>query len=72
MAKARKSGCTTVTFKRRKRGGKLMPKSKWVSVTRCEGKKLATSAKRRWNRQVRARELCRRGRGKVKLITSNC
>jgi hypothetical protein len=40
MAKKRKRrslgrACTTVIFKREKRGGKKLPKSKWKRVTFC-------------------------------------
>lgn len=41
MAKKRKrrslgkAGCTTVIFKRDKKGGKKLPKSKWKRVTFC-------------------------------------
>lgn len=34
------SNCEHVTFKRRVKGGKVLPKSKWVHAVRCKGRKL--------------------------------
>jgi hypothetical protein len=50
-------GCDTVTFKRRSATSKVLPKSKWVTVKRCEGRSLSTSAKRRFKHA----DVCRRG-----------
>ena len=47
-ARARRGagGCKTVVFKRRKRGGKVLPRSQWTEVRRCPGRKLrATNPK---------------------------
>jgi hypothetical protein len=60
-SKRSKAGCTTVTFKRRTKGGKILPKSQWTEVTRCPTKKLSASAKRRYVREKKAREICRVG-----------
>lgn len=32
--------CTEVTFKRAKAGGRVLPRSQWVTTVRCSGKKL--------------------------------
>jgi len=32
--------CKEVTFKRARRGGKVLPKSRWKTVLRCENRKL--------------------------------
>ncbi len=49
--------CTPVTFKRKKKGGKILPRSQWRTVNRCEGRSLSTSAKRRFHKE----DVCRRG-----------
>ena len=55
MARRRSSGkCTTVTFKRSAKGRKIRPRSAWVTVKRCEGRKLRAHNRRQ----------CRRGKGK--------
>ena len=55
--------CKEVTFKRgpkTKTGkkGRLLPKSQWKTVTRCEGRKLSTKAKKRWDKQ-KGKVICR-------------
>lgn len=32
--------CKVITFKRLRRGGSLLPRSQWVTVTRCKGRRL--------------------------------
>lgn len=46
MERGRRLGCKRVTFKRRKRGGKTLPKSKWISVVRCSGRRLKATNRR--------------------------
>lgn len=41
--RARRRGaptCKTITFKRRVRGGRILPRSQWVTVRRCKGRRL--------------------------------
>jgi hypothetical protein len=56
MAKRRRGACKRVTFKRARAGGKVRPKSQWVTVSRCEGRKLKAHNRRQ----------CRRGGAKGK------
>jgi hypothetical protein len=32
--------CTTIVFKRKRKGGKVLPQSQWKRVRRCKGRKL--------------------------------
>ena len=81
--RSRRSGCTLVTFKRRTAKGKVLPKGKQVTVERCEGRKLSTSAKRRFTAMKRRGDICikksgsiKRGRntirGSFKLFSNRC
>jgi hypothetical protein len=42
--------CKEVVFKRKAKGGKVLPKSQWVTVLRCEGKKLKATNRRQCRR----------------------
>ena len=53
--------CTTIVFKRKKKGGKTLPKSQWKRVRRCKGRKLRYHGGKRchaggsdWKQKVRA------------------
>lgn len=50
-----KGACTTITFKRARKGGKIRARSAWVTVRRCEGRKLKAHNRRQ----------CRRGKAKT-------
>jgi len=58
------AGCDLVTF--HTKGGKA------VKIVRCRNRKLATSASKRYKRMVRAGEICRKGKGKVKRFSTSC
>jgi len=47
---ARRAGCKTITFKRKSKGGKLLPRSQWVTIQRCESKKLKATNRRQCRR----------------------
>lgn len=52
MERGKRLGCKRVTFKRARRGGKLLPKSRWISVIRCSGRHLkATNPRQCKNRK---------------------
>jgi hypothetical protein len=55
--RAARPKCRTITFKREKRGGKILPRSQWRTVERCEGR----SAKGKWKRAASKRVQCRKG-----------
>lgn len=47
-ARTRRSGssCTTITFKRAHKGGRILPRSQWRTVTRCKSRKLKAHNRR--------------------------
>jgi len=58
--------CTTYVVKKRRKGGKTLPKSQWKVVRRCKGRKLRYHGGKRcraggadWKAKVRA--MARRG-----------
>lgn len=48
MARRGRGKCKRITFK--KKNGRKLPKSKWVTVTRCEGRSLKGHNKRQCKR----------------------
>lgn len=69
VKRGRPQRCKRVTFKRARKGGKVLPQSRWITVVRCKGEKLETAARRRY----RKFKPCRRGgKGSKKHLFVRC
>jgi hypothetical protein len=62
MERGRRLGCKRITFKRARRGGKILPKSRWISVIRCEGRRLRATNKRQCKNRKGLYVRCAAGR----------
>lgn len=60
--------CKRITVRRRRKGGKVLPKSEHKTFTRCDNRSLSTSAKARYRRDKPCRASSKAGKsGKAKF-----